>query len=422
MVSRQELYELVWSIPMTKVAQQFEVSNSYLARVCTALNVPRPGRGYWAKLAVGATLPRIPLPEPQPGDQLSWEPGGGLSTVPKRLDPEKGLQSLSPARTHWLVSTAKQHFDNSRPAKDGDYLKPYKKLLVDITSSKACLDKAFGFASALFNALEAKGHRVTLAQRMHRMEIDEHEVRSKHPRHRYPSLWTPREPTIVYIGTVPVGLAIIEMSEDVLMRYVKGEYIRDADYRPPKTSRFQSDHTWTTTQSKPSGRLRLVAYCPSWRVTWSTEWQETPKTQLEGALRAMVKAIEGSAAVLAEKMAEAERVAEAKRLELLAAEERRRREDDKRMVEQSIKDSHDHLAQIIQEWINLKSVEQFLLGVELNASTLPDEERQAALQRLALARKFVGSTNPMSFFLSWKTPSERYQSKYGVGEGATGSE
>ncbi|MTD93913.1 hypothetical protein GIW81_06135 [Hyphomicrobium sp. xq] len=417
MVSRQELYELVWSSPMTTVAKQFEVSSSYLARVCAALNVPRPGRGYWAKLVVDAAPPRIPLREPHPGDQLSWEPGGELSPAANLRRPQKyegDRQSRSQVRTHWLITSARQHFDNSRPIEDGDYLKPYKKLLVDITSSKACLEKAFGFASTLFNALEAAGHRVMVAsnQGLYRIEINEHEARSKQQRHRYPSIWTPRAPTVVYIEEVAIGLAIIEMSEDVLMRYVNGKYVRDADYKSPKASRHYVDRTWTTTQSLPSGRLRLVAYCPSWRVSWTTEWQETPKSPLESSLRAILKTIGGSAVTLAEKLAEAKRVAEAERLEHLAVIERHEREEDRRKIAESIKDSHQHLAQIIQQWASVKSVEQFLLGVEESVAKLSDEEKKAAFERLSLARQLLGSVDPMRFFLNWKTPSERYQSRY----------
>ena len=62
MISRDELYRLVWSKPMTQVAEQFAVSGTYMARVCALLNVPRPERGYWAKLAVG----KVPAPEPLP--------------------------------------------------------------------------------------------------------------------------------------------------------------------------------------------------------------------------------------------------------------------------------------------------------------------------------------------------------------------
>ena len=32
----EELYEMVWSMPMIKVAKQFNVSGSYMARVCSA--------------------------------------------------------------------------------------------------------------------------------------------------------------------------------------------------------------------------------------------------------------------------------------------------------------------------------------------------------------------------------------------------
>lgn len=78
MIAREELYELVWSMPMTKVAEKFSVSGSYMARVCSvfALGVPRPERGYWAKLEVGKALPRPALLEALPGDQLFWSQDG----------------------------------------------------------------------------------------------------------------------------------------------------------------------------------------------------------------------------------------------------------------------------------------------------------------------------------------------------------
>ncbi len=76
MVSREELYQLVWSKPMIKVAEQLGVSGSYMARVCTLLNVPRPERGYWAKLAVEKAPTKTPLPEARPGDQPHWSNNG----------------------------------------------------------------------------------------------------------------------------------------------------------------------------------------------------------------------------------------------------------------------------------------------------------------------------------------------------------
>ena len=71
-VSREQLYEEVWAEPMTKVALKYGVSSSFMARVCSWLNVPRPERGYWAKLAVGKSTKQPPLPDAEPGDELEW--------------------------------------------------------------------------------------------------------------------------------------------------------------------------------------------------------------------------------------------------------------------------------------------------------------------------------------------------------------
>ncbi|KAA0675822.1 hypothetical protein [Roseomonas genomospecies 6] len=420
MISREELYQLVWSKPMTRVADQFAVSGTYMARVCALLNVPRPVRGYWAKLAVGKAPPPEPLPEARPGDPLSWSTDGEHRPPPKPPRPpgrRPGTEVRVPrTRIHALIRGAKEHFENGRAVEDGAYLKPYKRLLVDVTASKAGLDKALGFANDLFNALESVGHRVVVApsdQRFGRAAVDEREIR-KPPRDRYHhgGLWSPDRPTVVYIGSVAIGLAILEMSESVLLRYVHGTYIREADYIPPRPSRHAADHTWTTTRDLPSGRLRLVAYSPYGRVAWSTDWQETTQASLHPALPAMVTSIEDAAVHLVERLEEADRRAEIAHREWLAAEEKRRRAEDRRRVEQSVRESQEHLTEIIRQWSHVMSVEQFLAGVEARAADLPEADRDQLRERLRLARAFLGTQNPLDFFRSWKTPEERHHPVY----------
>ena len=433
MVSREELYRLVWSKPMIKVSEQFGVSGSYLARVCTILNVPRPERGYWAKLAVGKAPSPEPLPEARPGDQLYWSKNGQLrppASPPRPPQPRSNAPVRIP-RTgiHGLIRGAREHFEKSRPIDEGAYLKPYKHLLVDITTSKAGLDKALDFANGLFNAFESVGHRVMIApsdEKLGGTTIDEREVRTKQRTPYYHSgLWAPHRPTVVYVGSVAFGLAIVEMSEEVLLRYVSGKYIREADYVPPRLSRHYVDHTWTTTRELPSGRLRLVAYSPYRRVRWSTEWQETKKTSLRSSIRTIVKLVENAAVDLVAKLEEADRRAETTRQEWLAAEEKRRQAEDRRRVEQSIQDSREHLGQVIQQWSNVMSVERFLAGVEQRAAELAESDRAPILGRLKLARAFLGTQDPLDFFLSWETPAERYRPVYAdrdpISENATDS-
>jgi hypothetical protein len=206
---------------------------------------------------------------------------------------------------------------------------------------------------------------------------------------------------------VAFGLAVIEMTESVLMRYVDGKYIRESVYIQSKTRRYH-DHTWTTTQNLPTGRLRLVVYAPYRNVSWSMSFQETPAKTLTKDIPQIVKLIEKEVAPTIEKLQEAERQREIWRQERLAEEERRRQEDDRRNIAQSIKESRDQLEQVIQAWSKVVSLEQFFRGIEDRAQPLSDVERQHVLDRLQLAREFVGSQNPLDFFRAWQTPVERY--------------
>jgi hypothetical protein len=62
-ISRKELYELIWSEPITTLARQFGISDVGLAKVCRRSDIPAPPRGYWAKVAAGDSISRPDLPE-----------------------------------------------------------------------------------------------------------------------------------------------------------------------------------------------------------------------------------------------------------------------------------------------------------------------------------------------------------------------
>jgi hypothetical protein len=259
------------------------------------------------------------------------------------------------------------------------------------------------------------GHRVVLASadaNFRRGQIDERETAAK-PRNYWEDnrLWPPYRPTVVYIGTVGVGLSIVEMSENVTLRYVNGKYVREDDYVPPR-ERYHVDHNWTTNRELPSGRMRIVCYSPYQRVSWSAQWQETKSASLRSQIRAIVEAIEAEAPKLVEKLEEADREAEIRHQQWLAQEELRRREEDRRAIEKSVADSKTELRQVIERWSHVISIERFLAGVEQRADDLPESEKHHVHERMALVRAFLGSQEPLDFFRDWKTPGERYTPRY----------
>ena len=60
-LSRQELYEKIWSTPIHKLAKEFRLSDVGLAKLCKRHAIPRPGSGYWRRTETGQMLPRTPL-------------------------------------------------------------------------------------------------------------------------------------------------------------------------------------------------------------------------------------------------------------------------------------------------------------------------------------------------------------------------
>lgn len=82
-LSREDLYELAWSKPMSDLAKDFGISDVALAKRCRKLGIPVPGRGYWARIDAGQKphRPTLPQREAQPGDStpLTVAPGSAPS-------------------------------------------------------------------------------------------------------------------------------------------------------------------------------------------------------------------------------------------------------------------------------------------------------------------------------------------------------
>lgn len=69
-ISREELYQKVWSVPASRLAADFGISDVALNKTCKRMGIPRPPRGYWARLAAGQEQERLPLPPPKEGRAL----------------------------------------------------------------------------------------------------------------------------------------------------------------------------------------------------------------------------------------------------------------------------------------------------------------------------------------------------------------
>lgn len=413
-VSREKLYEEIWAEPITKVSTRYGISDSFLVRVLQRLNVPRPPMGYWAKLAVGKMVPKPPLPAPGPGEELEWsrdgQPKRAPRASPKPPDPTRPARirkkSDRPAR-HSLIAEARSHFENVEET-DGGYLKPTKKLMVDLITSSPTVDRALAVANELFLLLEDRGHHVMIAPRdrvFRRAEFDEREE-SRSINH-YPRLWQPYRSTVVFIGTVAIGLTLFEMSEEVEAKWVDGKYVRASELPVPKRRSWAYSNDWISKHDFASGRLCLQAYSPYHDTTWKQQWRETKSVNLKTRLKTIARELTKAATVIAEQVTEAERRAEIRRIEWEAQQERWRREREEQRRKDAIRESREELYAIIQEWGKAKRIEGFFSEVEQFAQELNDGERQSLTSRLQEARAQMLGPNALKRFLAWKSAEER---------------
>jgi hypothetical protein len=65
--TRETLYELIWSVPLTELADRLGISDVGLAKACRRATIPLPGRGYWAKVEAGQMIVQTPLLSPPAG-------------------------------------------------------------------------------------------------------------------------------------------------------------------------------------------------------------------------------------------------------------------------------------------------------------------------------------------------------------------
>ena len=82
-LTRRELYDLVWSKPLRDVAADLGISDVGLAKVCERHRVPRPEQGYWNKIHAGKLAKRSVFVDVDDVHLNRVEINGALTQLPE---------------------------------------------------------------------------------------------------------------------------------------------------------------------------------------------------------------------------------------------------------------------------------------------------------------------------------------------------
>ncbi len=165
-VTRDELYEKVWSIPMQKLASEYSLSDRGLAKLCARMNIPVPGRGYWRRLETGKKVTRKPLPEEskantgtiyikKPRERAIRESEFPVIPVPEKL--------LKP---HPLIRESQQLLRTLSPSENG-IVYPSGNQCLNIRVTKGSRKRALRIMDTVLKAFEERGYKVAIDDKWH---------------------------------------------------------------------------------------------------------------------------------------------------------------------------------------------------------------------------------------------------------------
>lgn len=336
-VTRTALYEQVWTTPMMKLAADYRITGTGLAKVCRKANIPVPPRGYWNKLQYGKPVIKRPLLPPAANDagemltiQPSSPPTGTDPVVDARAaeeqKPENRIEvSDQLRRPHPLVQAASAALSKSR---SGEHAAPAAgsvgtkaEPVLDIRVSPAARHRALRLADALLKALEARGYEVNA-----------------------------RGVTIEG-QLVPIG--VTERDDRTL-------HVPTAAERAEKQR-----YPWTriaTWDYAPNGLLSIYtdAYI-WWRKDLRKRWSDTRSVHLEDKLNEIVVGLVAAGAALRQRADEQRREVEAR------AEQERLRQERARQARME-KARRDHLVASTESWTAAERIRQLVATVERRAT------------------------------------------------------
>ena len=428
-VKREKLYSEVWAEPSLTVAKRYNVSSSYLGRVCERLDIPRPPRGFWAQRAAGIEFEQPALPDAEPGAEIEWVRDGSepqrqpMSATASRARRRQTLQDKHP-----LLVGARAHFDHARESRDEQYVRPYKRNLVDVFVSKDALERALKMASDLFRALEDRGQRVMLAPSGARyghvnVEVREGHKGGEHDYNYYSSgRWSPAQPTVTLVGDVAIGLTIFEVSEEVEVRYDSNlhKYVRVGPAKPKADKRTArglplSPHEWTTKHWVPSGRLGLHAYAASPGITWARYWREAKPGELPGSFEAIAKELEQAAPAIVKLIEQREREAvEWRRKCEVERLERERKDAERHRIEREARREKE-LHEQVGNWRFARDIRAYVAEVHalVTDAEMTITDGSDTDDELKWALKYADGIDPLS---SWRRDIAQVRAERATGE------
>jgi hypothetical protein len=352
-VSREDLYALVWSEPMSRLARRFGLSDVGLAKACTRMMIPVPGRGYWAKKEVGRAprptrLPTLPASAGADKREIHVRRREAPAAVEASREEPTAIEVVVPeilSDPHPLVAKTVKAFRGGKSRHDG-YLMAKTPDCLAVHATMASIDRTMRIYDAVIKAIEERGHVVEV---------------QKYKRENYTE---PQYRTVVLVDDESVEIEITETTRRI-------ERPRQGTSDPYPKYEFV-----------PSGQLSLVIQNGT-----QSRWSDRAKHTLESQLGRFIHGV----AVAAVELKEARRRREEFERQQLEAQRRQWEESERRRAEAGRVRA---LNAAIDRMHSARWVREYLTQLKDNLNTFPEANTAAMQDWLTWVQRYAARVDP----------------------------
>lgn len=125
-ITRQELYDKIWSITKTKTAKELNIPLAYLTSLCNEYNIPTPTSRYWQELSWGKDVKKDPLPNPEINNIISLTPSEVISVKHKNKTPDNNYSEILDQELE-KINKEKEIKELQKKARNGEFAIDFSK-------------------------------------------------------------------------------------------------------------------------------------------------------------------------------------------------------------------------------------------------------------------------------------------------------
>lgn len=180
-LTRTDLYDLVWSKPLTTLAKEFSYSDNGLRKICIKHNIPLPKAGHWTKIKFEKKVKKTKLPKGEGvtikidirtiGEEAAtvFHPNSIRNKVKKEIEGSQGLNFKVPEKLlkpDILIREARRDLKGKKSSDWGNTkgLVETANGILNISVSNSNISRALLFMDTLIKLVKKRGHTIKVSE------------------------------------------------------------------------------------------------------------------------------------------------------------------------------------------------------------------------------------------------------------------